>query len=78
MGQPNDEIEMVTYMRNVIKLIFIMIGLLMFPVMAFAEAGLSNAAGPGLTNTAYGYIAVIFLLWLIPWFHWKQYPFKKE
>lgn len=49
-------------MKNVIKLILITVGLLMLPVMVFAQVEASHAAGSGLTGTAYGYIAVIFFI----------------
>ncbi|NDY72611.1 sodium:proton antiporter [Desulfobacter hydrogenophilus] len=49
-------------MKYAMKLMLITAGLLVLPIMVFAQAEASHAAASGLTGTAYGYIAVIFFI----------------
>ncbi|WP_035240630.1 sodium:proton antiporter NhaD [Desulfobacter vibrioformis] len=49
-------------MKDAVKLMLITVALLVLPAMVFAQAEASSAAASGLTDTAYGYFAVIFFI----------------
>lgn len=49
-------------MKDAVKLMRITVPLLVLPAMVFAQAEASSAAASGLTDTAYGYFAVIFFI----------------
>ncbi len=49
-------------MKDAVKLMLITVALLVVPAMVFAQAEASSAAASGLTDTAYGYFAVIFFI----------------
>jgi len=49
-------------MKDAVKMMLITVALLVLPAMVFAQDQASSAAVSGLTDTAYGYFAVIFFI----------------